>query len=107
MAKYLFQASYSVEGVKGLIKEGGTARRAAVDALASSLGGTIESYYYAFGKHDLYIVADMADNASAAAIALTVGAAGAASVTTTVLLSPADVDAAAKMSPSYRAPGQE
>jgi len=105
MAKYLFQASYTADGVKGLLKEGGSARRTAVEALATSMGGTIESYYYAFGKHDLYIIADVADHASAAAIALTVGASGAANVTTTVLLTTAEVDAAAKKSPTYRAPG--
>lgn len=106
MAKYLFQASYTTDGVKGLLKEGGTARRAAVDAMANSLGGSIESYYYAFGDHDLYIIADLADNASAAAIALTVGATGAAKVSTTVLLTSADVDAASQKMPAYRAPGR-
>ncbi len=105
MAKYLFQASYTADGVKGLLKEGGSARRTAVEALATSMGGSIESYYYAFGKHDLYVIADVADHASAAAIALTVGASGAANVTTTVLLTTAEVDAAAKKSPTYRAPG--
>lgn len=106
MAKYLFQASYTADGVKGVLSEGGTARRAAVEEMAASMGGTIESFYYAFGKHDLYIIVDAADHADAAAIALTVGASGAANVTTTVLLSPADVDAAVKKSPVYRAPGQ-
>ena len=105
MAKYLFQASYTADGVKGLLKEGGSARRTAVEALATSMGGSIESYYYAFGKHDLYVIADVADHASAAAIALTVGASGAANVTTTVLLTTAEVDAAAKKSPTYIAPG--
>ena len=105
MAKYLFQASYTADAVKGLLKEGGSARRTAVEALATSMGGSIESYYYAFGKHDLYVIADVADHASAAAIALTVGASGAANVTTTVLLTTAEVDAAAKKSPTYRAPG--
>jgi uncharacterized protein with GYD domain len=106
MAKYLFQASYTADGVKGVLSEGGTARRAAVEEMAASMGGTIESFYYAFGNHDLYIIVDAADHAAAAAIALTVGASGAAKVTTTVLLSPADVDAAVKKSPAYRAPGK-
>jgi len=106
MAKYLFQANYVGEGVKGLLKEGGSSRRAVVEKLAKSLGGTVEAFYYAFGATDLYVIMDLPDHASAAALALSVGATGTATVKTTVLMTPAEVDEAAKKTPSYRPPGQ-
>jgi uncharacterized protein with GYD domain len=106
MPKYLVQANYVGEGVKGLLKEGGTSRRAAAEKLIKSLGGTMEAFYYAFGETDAYIIADLPDNASMAAIALTVGASGAVTVKTTVLMTPEEVDVAAKKTPTYRPPGQ-
>mgnify|MGYP000859500718 FL=1 len=106
MAKYLIQASYVGEGVKGLLKDGGTVRQAAVEKLAKSVGGTVEAFYYAFGESDLYIIGDFPDNAAVAAVALTVNASGSATCKTTVLLTPAEIDAAAKKAPSYSPPGQ-
>ena len=106
MPKYLVQANYVGEGVKGLLKEGGTSRRAAAEKLIKSLGGTMEAFYYAFGETDAYIIADLPDNASMAAIALTVSASGAVTVKTTVLMTAEEVDEAAKKTPSYRPPGQ-
>lgn len=106
MAKYLIQAQYSVDGAKGLLKEGGTARQAAVEKLIGSIGGKVESFYYALGKTDLFVIVDAPDNVSAASASLTVNATGAASVTVTVLMSAADMDVATKKSPMYRAPGQ-
>ena len=106
MPKYLIQANYAVEGVKGLIKEGGTGRRAAIENLAKSVGGSVEALYYALGDTDIFVLMDLPDNASAAAIALTVGASGVATVKTTVLLTAAEIDAAASKTPTYRPPGQ-
>jgi uncharacterized protein with GYD domain len=106
MPKYLYQANYIGEGVKGLLKEGGSSRRAAVEKAAQSLGGKLEAFYYAFGETDAYVVVDLPDNATATALALTVNASGVTVVKTTVLMTPEDVDAAVKKSPSYRAPGQ-
>ena len=106
MPKYLFQANYVGEGVKGLLKEGGSSRRAAVEKAAQSVGGKLEAFYYAFGDTDAYVIVDLPDNATATALALTVNSSGVAVVKTTVLMTPEDVDAAAKKSPSYRAPGQ-
>lgn len=106
MPKYLVQANYVGDGIKGLMKEGGTARRAAVEKMLGSMGGKLESYYYAFGGTDLFVIADLPDHVSAAALSLTVNASGAATSRVTVLLTPAEVDAATKKSPSYRAPGQ-
>jgi uncharacterized protein with GYD domain len=106
MPKYLFQANYVGEGVKGLLKEGGAGRRTAVEALAKSVGGTVEAFYFAFGETDAYVLVDLPDNASAAAVAMTVGASGLAKVKTTVLMTVEEADAASKLTPTYRAPGQ-
>ena len=106
MAKYLFQGSYTVEGLKGLIKEGGSGRREATEKLAKSLGGTIESYYFAFGENDFYVIVDAPDNVSSCAAALIAGATGAIKVKTVVLLTPEEIDQAVKKTVDYRPPGQ-
>ena len=105
MAKYFVQVSYTTEGVKGLLNDGGTKRRAVVDKLFKSLGGSVENFYYAFGESDLIIIADFPDNASVASAVLTVVGTGAVGCKTTVLLTPEDIDQAAKKSPSYSPPG--
>ena len=76
MAKYLFQASYSVEGLQGLLKDGGSSRREAAERVLASVGGSLEAFYYAFGDNDIYIIADLPDNAAATAASLVVGASG-------------------------------
>jgi len=106
MAKYLIQANYVGEGLKGLLKEGGSSRRAAVEKLFGSVGGRVEAFYYAFGETDLFVIADVPDNVSTAALSLTVNAAGAATVKVTVLLTAEEIDAAAKKAPNYRPPGK-
>jgi uncharacterized protein with GYD domain len=106
MAKYLIQVKYVGEGVKGLLKDGGSKRRAVVDKLFKSLGGTIESFYYAFGDTDLYIIGDFPDHATVAAIILTVTSTGTVTCKTTVLLTPGELDAASKKTPTYSPPGQ-
>jgi len=105
MPKYLVTGSYTLSGIKGVLAEGGSARRDAVDKLAASLGGSLESFHFAFGGDDFHVIVDLPSNEAAAAVAMTVAASGAANPTTTVLLTPEELDAAAKMSPSYRAPG--
>ena len=106
MPKYLCHANYVGGGVKGLLKEGGTSRVAAVKEMVKSLGGTLETFYYAFGETDAYVIVDVPDNITAAAIALIVNASGTATVKTTVLMTPEEVDQAVKKTPSYRPPGQ-
>ena len=106
MPKYLVSANYAGEGIKGLLKEGGSSRKAAVEKLAGSLGGSVESMYYAFGETDLYVIADMPDDASMTALALTVGASGAVTLKTTVLMTPEEVDKAVKKTPNYSPPGK-
>ncbi|MCL4746215.1 MAG: GYD domain-containing protein [Burkholderiaceae bacterium] len=106
MAKYLLQVNYVGDGVKGLLKEGGTKRRAVAEKAAKSLGGKLEAFYFAFGDTDAYVIADMPDNVSAAAISLTVGASGVATARTTVLMTAAEMDEAAAKTPVYRPPGK-
>jgi uncharacterized protein with GYD domain len=91
--------------VKGLQRSGGTSRRDAIATLAESVGGQLESLYFAFGDRDVYVIVDLPDNESAAAVALSVNSAGGAAVRTVVLLTPEEVDAAAKRSVEYRPPG--
>ena len=105
MSKYLIRANYTLNGTKGLIKKGGSIRRATVEQMLTSLGGKMESFYYAFGDTDVFIIADVPDAKSAAAISLTVNAAGGAQVTTTPLMTPEEMDEACKKSVRYRAPG--
>ena len=105
MPKFLIQASYTQDGAKGLQSAGGTSRRDAVASVAESVGGSLESFHFAFGDSDAYVIVDLPDNESAAAVALTVNASGGATTKTVVLLSPDVVDAAAKRSVDYRPPG--
>jgi uncharacterized protein with GYD domain len=105
MPKFLIEASYTLEGVRGVRSAGGSSRRDAVAAVAESVGGTLEAFYFAFGDRDVFVVVDLPDNESATAVALTVNASGGATVKTSVLLTPEKVDAAARRSVDYRPPG--
>jgi uncharacterized protein with GYD domain len=105
MPKFLVEASYTLDGVKGVQRAGGSARRDAVAAVAESVGGRLESFHFGFGDRDAYVILDLPDNESAAAVALAVNASGGATARTIVLLTPEEVDAAAKRSDDYRPPG--
>jgi uncharacterized protein with GYD domain len=105
MPRFLFEAAYTVEGVKGLQRGGGSSRRDAIAALAEAVGGRLETLYFAFGERDVYVILELPDNETAAAVALAVNASGATSVRTVVLLSAEQVDAAAQRSIDYRPPG--
>ena len=105
MPKYMITVSYTTEGVRGLLKEGGSARRDVARQLVEDQGGTMESFYFAFGDADAYVLADLPDHASAAAISLAVSGSGAIAASTTVLLTPEEVDQAANKTVQYRPPG--
>ena len=105
MARYLLKVSYTVEGARGLQKEGGSARRETVQRLVEGLGGTLESFDFALGGDDAYVVADVPAVADVAAVSLAVAAAGGARLTTVPLLTPAEMDEAARKQVAYRAPG--
>jgi uncharacterized protein with GYD domain len=106
MAKYLFQASYTQDGIKGLLKDGGSQRRAAAEAAIKGVGGKLEAFYFAFGDTDAFAIAEAPDNVSAAAVSLAVCASGAVHAKTTVLMTPEEMDAATQKTVSYRAPGR-
>ena len=106
MPKFLIEASYTREGVEGVRSKGGTSRRDAVAETVQSLGGSLESFHFAFGAHDAIVIVDLPANEAAAAVAMTVNGAGGATVSTTVLLTPEEVDSAAQRSVTYRAPGR-
>lgn len=106
MGKYLLKVSYTPEGLKGVIKDGGSGRVAAVEKALAGVGGSVESFYFAFGTDDVYVIADVPDNATAMAMGATIASSGAiSSYETVVLLSPAEVDKAMQTTISYRPPG--
>ena len=105
MSKYLITGSYTVEGTRGLVAEGGSARKAAVEKALQGLGGKLESIYYAYGDTDVFAIADIPDTASALALSMAVNASGAVNIKTTPLVTVAEVDAACKKAVSYRPAG--
>ena len=105
MSKYLVHGSYTQEGLKGLLKEGGSKRQEATEQIVESVGGTLEAYYFAFGDNDFYLIWDAPDNVSATAVSLVANASGAVNVKTVVLLTPEEVDQAVKKSVEFRPPG--
>ena len=105
MTRYLIQGSYEPEGAKGLLAQGGTTRRKQIDDMIKKLGGKLETFYWAFGETDFYVIAELPDAATAAAIGLTVSGAGAAHTSTTVLLTAEEIDKAQKTKVEYLVPG--
>jgi len=106
VAKYLIAASYTSEGAKGLLKDGGTKRRQAADQAIKSAGGKLEAFYFAFGESDAFVIIDAPDHATVAAASLAINASGAVRTKTVVLLTPEEIDQATKKGVKYRAPGQ-
>jgi uncharacterized protein with GYD domain len=106
MPKYLIQASYTAEGLKGLQKDKASGRMAAASRTVESLGGKLESFYFALGEHDVFTVVDLPDTASAAALAVTVSASGLVHSRTTALLTVEEADKALAKSVNYKAPGK-
>jgi len=104
MPKYLIESSYSAEGAKGLMKGGGTARRAVVQKMVESLGGHLDAFYFVFGENDVHVILDLPENLTAAAISLAVMSTGAARTKTTVLITPEEIDEAVKTRIDYKPP---
>ena len=105
MPKYLLEVTYTADGAKGLIKDGGSKRKQAAEAAMASAGARMESFYFAFGGVDVYTICDAPDHAAMSAVSLAINAAGAARLKTIVLMTPEEMDQAAKKSVTYRAPG--
>ena len=104
MSKYLFTGKYTATGVKGLIQEGGSSRHQAVKSAVESVGGKLESFHFAYGETDIFAIVDFPDSAGAISLALLIGSTGVVSLSTVPLITVDEMDAAAKKSPSYRAP---
>ena len=106
MPKYLSLGSYTADGIKGVLKDGGTGRRKAVQSAIEAMGGTMEAYYFAFGENDVVVISEVPDNITAAALAIGIGSTGTVSLKTIVLLTPEELDQATKKTVSFRAAGQ-
>jgi uncharacterized protein with GYD domain len=104
MPKYMVKASYAAEGLRGVMKEGGTGRSAAVRKVVENLGGKLEAFYFAYGDHDVYGIIDIPDPTAVLAFSLAVNASGVVRVSLIPLISPEEMDAACKKSVGYRAP---
>lgn len=105
MPRYLLEVDYTLDGVRGVVDKGGSARRTAAQAAAESVGGTLDAFYFAFGETDVFAIADLPDNSAAAALALAVTAGGGATVRTVVLLTPEEIDSATQTTVQYAPPG--
>ena len=106
MVKFLITGSYTADGAKALAKEGGSQRKAAVVNMLGGLGGKLEAFYFAFGDNDVYLIVDVPDTTSGAALTLAVNASGMVKISSVMLMTPEEVDAACKKTVSYRAPGR-
>jgi uncharacterized protein with GYD domain len=106
MPKYLINVDYSAAGAAGLLKDGGSKREKAAGAAIKAAGGRLECFYFAFGSSDAILIAEFPDNVAAAAVSLAVSASGAAALKTTTLLTPREIDAAAKKPVGYQPPGK-
>jgi uncharacterized protein with GYD domain len=105
MPKYLLDVSYTLDGVRGVVAKGGSARKAAASAAAKSVGGKVDAFYFAFGGTDAVVICDLPDNEAAAALGLNVCAGGGARVKTTVLLTVDEIDNATSKNVKYTPPG--
>ena len=105
MPKYLIQAAFKTDGIKGILKDGGSKRKTAVKILMKELGGNLEAFYYSFGESDVVAIVDVPDNVTVAALSLTIAASGSLTLKTTPLLDPAEIDQATKKTVKYSPPG--
>ncbi|MGH3948137.1 MAG: GYD domain-containing protein [Pseudonocardiaceae bacterium] len=103
--RYLWQVTYSAAGAKGLLAEGGSGRRDAIVQMVESVGGSVEACYFAFGGADLYVIGEVPDEVTAAALSIQTAASGAARTESIVLLTPEQVDEATRRQADYRPPG--
>ena len=106
MPKYLIQATYTAEGLRGLAKDKASGRKAAVQAAMKAVKGKIDSMYFSFGADDVFLVVDAPDNIAVAALSFTASASGLlVNIRVTPLLTVDEVDQALALPSNYRAPG--
>src|SRR5262245_9755953 len=104
MPKYLCQGSYTEQGLKGLLHEGGSKRRTAVEQLMREMGGKLEAFYFGFGSDDFHIIMDLPGNVDMAAAALVAQASGSVKSRIIVLMTPEELDQAVKKHVNFRPP---
>ena len=105
MPKYLIQADFTTDGVKGILKDGGNKRKTAVKILMKELGGNLEGFYYSFGESDVVAIVDVPDNVTVAALSMAIAASGRLTLKTTPLLDPAEIDQATEKIVKFSPPG--
>ena len=105
MSKYLFYGSYTPEGFKGLMKEGGSKRIEAAKQALGSVGGSLEAFYFSFGENDFYIIVDLPDNITTTAVTLAGNVSGTFRIKGVALLTATELDEAVKKNVDFRPPG--
>jgi len=105
MPKFLVLANYNADGIKGILDKGSSSRQQALAAACESAGGSLESFYFAFGDTDAFVTVDLPDNIAAARLCLAVAASGMVTVSCTALLRPEEIDDATESAAAYRPPG--
>ena len=106
MRNCLFHGTYTPEGYKGLLAEGGSIRIEAAKQALGSVGGSLEAFYYSCDQQDFYIIVNLPDYVSAMAVTLAGNVSGTFSIRATELLTPEEMDAAVKKSVDFRPPGR-
>ena len=106
MPKYLFYGSYSTEGYREMMEEGGSSRIEAAKQALSSVGGSLEAFYFSFGEYDFYIIVDLPDDVITTAITLAGNTSGMFNIHGVSLLTPEELDEAVKLNVDFRPPGQ-
>ena len=106
MPKYLVMGTYAPDGVRGMLKDGGTKRRQAAEAAMSSAGAKLEAFYFAFGNRDIYAIIDAPDNVAVAAATTAISASGAVRTETVVLLTAEEIDQVSNRGALYSPPGR-
>ena len=105
MPKYLIEAEYTAEGLRGVIKDKASGRKAAVEKLIADAGGKLEAVYFGFGVHDVFVLCDCPNNVNAASLALAVSSSGLVRTKTIPLLTVEEMDQAIAKHVTYRGPG--
>ncbi|MEU4717299.1 GYD domain-containing protein [Micromonospora purpureochromogenes] len=106
MAWFLLKSTYTVDGLKGLVKDGGTKRAEVVRKMIEDAGGRMESMHFAFAEDDTYVLCELPDQKTVTGLAVAIGATGSLSVRITPVLTPAEVDEVTRMKTTYTPPGQ-
>jgi uncharacterized protein with GYD domain len=105
MPKFLLEANYTSEGLRGLMKDTAAVRETRIREMLANAGGKLDGLYFALGDVDVYVICDLPDVATCASLAMAVSASGVVRVKTTALLTSAETDAALRKGVIYRPPG--